>query len=240
MSPPGMGGGADPDQRAGHHTRKSATYHSADTNQHNAQVGAFPQCSRCGARVLHHAAAVCSHCRIGPPASHAPIQPERPADTRTFLQRRADRKHAERGDGELSNGRCVTGKTFHEFVEEFKAETAEPAPHSVGQFSGPRPTAAPGANPAYVAAAIKGELAKLTNATEGVRNHTLYTASRRIAELLKAGHACGEQGLRDELERIAVSIGLGHGETRNTIQSAWNAATPRDIPASRTTYEIQR
>jgi hypothetical protein len=33
-------------------------------------AGAHPRCTGCGARVLHHAVKMCSHCKNGAPASH--------------------------------------------------------------------------------------------------------------------------------------------------------------------------
>jgi hypothetical protein len=95
-----------------------------------------------------------------------------------------------------------------------------------------RPTAIaqPGRNPAYVAAAIRGELGELANAREGTRNDTLNRVAFRIFAFVKAGHA-DEKAARAEMTRIAAANGLPHSEIQSTLRSAWNSASPCDVPA---------
>ena len=90
--------------------------------------------------------------------------------------------------------------------------------------------AQPGHNPAYVAAAIRGDLHRLAAATEGSRNHTLHSVACNIFEFVKGGHA-NEIAARAELERIATAIGLGHYEIQATLRSAWGRVGPRSVPA---------
>jgi hypothetical protein len=96
----------------------------------------------------------------------------------------------------------------------------------------PRPAAiaAPGGNPAYVAAAIRAELQRLADATEGTRNDTLHKVACRVFEFVKGGHA-DQNAAHAELERIATAIGLELREIHATIKSAWNRVGPRDVPA---------
>ncbi|WP_324667190.1 Helix-turn-Helix domain-containing protein [Mycobacterium canetti] len=92
--------------------------------------------------------------------------------------------------------------------------------------------AEPGGNAAYAAAAVAAELAKLAAAQEGTRNNTLNRVAFNVFRLVKGGHVDADVAHR-ELERVAASIGLPDREIRATLRSAWDAATPRDIPAAR-------
>jgi hypothetical protein len=103
--------------------------------------------------------------------------------------------------------------------------------------------AAAGHNPTYVAAAIRNELGRLAAAPNGWRNRTLNRAAFAVFQFVKAGHA-NEDAVRAELDRIATATGLtrctqpwcsppgSRCEIHQTIDSAWKAATPRDIPAA--------
>ncbi|BBY35882.1 hypothetical protein MMAN_57990 [Mycobacterium mantenii] len=137
-------------------------------------------------------------------ARAAAVDPEIYALSDGPTKRRADRIRAER-DGTI----LTSGKT--------------PAHH----------IAAPGTNPAYVAAAIRKELERLANAREGVRNHTLLAVACNVFEFVKAQHA-NEAPARAELERIATAVGLEAREIHATIESAWRRVGPRDVPAKTT------
>ena len=115
------------------------------------------------------------------------------------------------------------------FLENMRRRAASKAPR---HREAPQPTAIakPGHNPAYVAAAIRGELDKLANAHEGSRNDTLNRVAFRIFGLVKGGHA-DENGARCEMTRIAAAKGLSHSEIQSTLRSAWNGAHPCDVPA---------
>lgn len=87
-----------------------------------------------------------------------------------------------------------------------------------------------GTNPAYVAAALRGELEGLAAAVEGCRNDKLNRAAFAVFGFVKGGHA-DEESARAELERIASTIGLPHSEIQATLRSAWTSAVPRGVPA---------
>ncbi len=81
----------------------------------------------------------------------------------------------------------------------------------------------------YVAAAAVSELAELEAAKEGTRNDALNRASFSLACFVKAG-ALPEDWARGQLEARAIGIGLPVVEVRGTINSAFRAAQPRDLP----------
>jgi hypothetical protein len=106
------------------------------------------------------------------------------------------------------------------------------------RYRTPRPTARTqpaaiaqaGKNPAYVAAAIRGELDRLAAADQGCRNHTLNQVAFAVFGFVKGGHA-DEAAAHAELVRIAEEIGLGTREIHATLRSAWTSASPRDVPS---------
>ena len=63
---------------------------------------------------------------------------------------------------------------------------------------------------------------------EGTRNDALNRASFSLAGFVKAG-ALPEDWTRGQLEARAVDLGLSIIEARGTIDSAFNAAQPRDL-----------
>ena len=81
----------------------------------------------------------------------------------------------------------------------------------------------------YVAAATVSELQELESAPEGTRNHALNRASFSLAGFVKAG-ALPEAWARGQLEERAIRIGLPVIEARGTIDSAFRAAQPRELP----------
>lgn len=95
----------------------------------------------------------------------------------------------------------------------------------------PRPAARPlaGDVDAYVAAAAADELRTLEGAPEGQRNHTLNRAAYSLAGFALAG-ALPEDWCWQQLESRALGLGLPVPEARRTIQSAFDAARPRELP----------
>ena len=93
----------------------------------------------------------------------------------------------------------------------------------------PKPKPLNGDVDRYVAAAAASELTELENAPEGTRNDALNRASFSLACFVKAG-ALPEDWARGQLEARAIGIGLPVVEARGTINSAFRAAQPRDLP----------
>jgi hypothetical protein len=128
-----------------------------------------------------------------------------------LLKREADRIRAQR-DGELAT----------------PAATSRP----------PTVAAAPGANPAYVRKAIAEELGTLAAlpAVPNARNDTLNIVALKVFGFVKGGHA-DKQACWDELKRIGSAIGLTDSEmvgfdgSHGTLGSAWDGATPRQVPS---------
>ncbi len=81
----------------------------------------------------------------------------------------------------------------------------------------------------YVASAAAAELAELEGAPEGTRNDALNRASFSLAGFVKA-NLLPEDWARGQLEARAVNLGLSVIEARGTIDSAFNAAHPRELP----------
>ncbi|MEV5690716.1 bifunctional DNA primase/polymerase [Micromonospora globbae] len=82
----------------------------------------------------------------------------------------------------------------------------------------------------YVAAAIRRQVAHLTAATEGRRNHALFTSAVALGQLA-AGGALTETDVFAVLEPAALSIGLPAGEVARTIASGLRvgARQPRHL-----------
>jgi len=80
----------------------------------------------------------------------------------------------------------------------------------------------------YVASAAASELAALSAAQDGTRNDTLNRAAFSLAGFVKAG-ALPEDWARGQLEAHAVGVGLSAIEARQTIDSAFRAAEPREL-----------
>lgn len=83
---------------------------------------------------------------------------------------------------------------------------------------------------AYGAAALRDEIAVLSAAVEGARNHQLNTSAYVLAQLCASG-ALDEQYVRSQLWTTALSIGLSPSETGSTIESGFRAglAQPRQL-----------
>jgi hypothetical protein len=99
----------------------------------------------------------------------------------------------------------------------------------------PQPPAASGENPAYVAAAVAGELRKLAEAIphgpKGTgRNDVLAAVSLRLFGLAKGGHV-DQRAAEDEMHRIAQELGLGDAEINTVFKSTRERARPEHPPA---------
>ena len=98
----------------------------------------------------------------------------------------------------------------------------------------PPPRLEPKAPPAnienYVALAAASELTALSAAQDGTRNDALNRAAFNLAQFVKA-NALPEDWARGQLEAHAVGAGLSVIEARQTINSAFNAAQPRNLPS---------
>ena len=95
----------------------------------------------------------------------------------------------------------------------------------------PRPEAKPlnGKIDSYCAAAIADELRHLEQVGEGCRNDQLNRTAFAIAGFVLAG-AVPEDWARSQLETRAIDRGLPAHEARRTIESAFKAAKPRELP----------
>ena len=95
----------------------------------------------------------------------------------------------------------------------------------------PRPDPKPlnGDVSAYVASAAAAELSELERAGEGTRNECLNRVAFNLGQFVKAG-ALPEEWARGQLEARAAAIGLSTIEARRTIDSAFKAAQPRELP----------
>ncbi|GAA2352251.1 DNA primase [Catellatospora methionotrophica] len=78
----------------------------------------------------------------------------------------------------------------------------------------------------YLAAAIDAQVRHLEQATEGSRNHALYTSAVALGQLV-AGGAVGPQEIESLLTQAACRIGLRPMETARTIASGLRAGARR-------------
>ena len=97
----------------------------------------------------------------------------------------------------------------------------------------PRPAVLPvdtGRHGAYVAAAIRRQLAHLAAAPHGQRNHALFASAVALGQLA-AGGALTEADVTAVLEPAALAIGLPAGEVARTIASGLRtgANNPRHL-----------
>ncbi|GII03107.1 bifunctional DNA primase/polymerase [Planobispora takensis] len=110
------------------------------------------------------------------------------------------------------------------------AERLRPAPSPP-----PQPTVLPvhsGRRGAYLDAAIRASLAKITAVSEGNRNVTLYGAAASLGQLV-AGGALDADATEDLLLQAATAIGYPAAPARKTIRSGFRrgAMRPRRVPA---------
>lgn len=84
---------------------------------------------------------------------------------------------------------------------------------------------------AYGLAVLTGELDQLRLARAGSRNHSLNRAAFAVGEVV-AGGELQEAHARNELLRVALSIGLPEPEARQTLDSGFTAGArePRSAP----------
>lgn len=81
----------------------------------------------------------------------------------------------------------------------------------------------------YTDTAITNELNDLRTTAEGGRNAQLFKSAAALYGLAKGG-GCDRMAIHCQLEDTALAIGLDKNETQATLKSAWEAATPREIP----------
>ncbi len=93
----------------------------------------------------------------------------------------------------------------------------------------PEPSPPPANLERYVASSACDELERLESARGGQRNATLNGVAFNLAQFVKAG-ALPEDWARQQLETRAIAIGLPACEIQRTIQSAFEAAQPREFP----------
>ncbi|TDB81480.1 bifunctional DNA primase/polymerase [Micromonospora sp. KC721] len=108
------------------------------------------------------------------------------------------------------------------------ASLLAPAPRSADR---PAPVALPpDRHGRYVAAAIRNQVAHLTAAPEGQRNHALFTSAVALGQLA-AGGALTDTDVYAVLEPAALSTGLRPGEVARTIASGLRVGTrqPRHL-----------
>lgn len=96
----------------------------------------------------------------------------------------------------------------------------------------PRPQGKPltGDTSRYVAAAAADELRALESAGNGARNDTLNRAAYSLAGFALAG-ALPLDWCEQQLEQRGVELGMPLYQVRRTIQSAFEAATARELPS---------
>ena len=84
---------------------------------------------------------------------------------------------------------------------------------------------------AYLAAALRGEIAKVESAPAGNRNNTLFYAALRLANYA-AGGLLDWSIVEQQLTAAALSCGMPLQEAVRTIASAWNIGkhSPRGVP----------
>lgn len=99
-----------------------------------------------------------------------------------------------------------------------------------------RPRPAPAARPVgqpstYGFRALEAEAARVAEAAEGTRNHTLNRAAFRLAQLV-AGGELERADVEAALQGAAARCGLGEHEATRTIESGLNAGVqyPRSAP----------
>lgn len=80
--------------------------------------------------------------------------------------------------------------------------------------------------PAYLRSAVTREVARVSGATEGTRNYTLYVAAVALGQLV-AGGALPAELVTAELEQAALGVGLEPGEAAGTIRSGLTAGARR-------------
>ncbi len=98
------------------------------------------------------------------------------------------------------------------------------------QTAATKPTAAKTASPAYVEAALRGELAKLEQTVEGERNNQLNKSAFALGRFVGTGLLdCGR--VETELTRVALAVGLEEREVQASIRSGIEAGMrePREV-----------
>ena len=84
----------------------------------------------------------------------------------------------------------------------------------------------------FLNAALKGELARVTNSGPHEHNNALYIASVALGQLVAGGELDAYE-VTERLAEVALSVGQGEREARRTIASGLRAGAnrPRTVAA---------
>jgi hypothetical protein len=132
----------------------------------------------------------------------------------------------------VAAGSTVDGRSYDVLADREPAALAEWLTDrlaSTAHAPALRPVLAAGDRlPAYLRAAVAGEVARVAAAAEGSRSHTLFVAACALGQLV-AGGALPAELVTAELHQAATSAGLHPAETAATIRSGLRAGarTPR-------------
>lgn len=124
-----------------------------------------------------------------------------------------------------ASGRRYSADELREWIKNI---TPEPEPIKADAI---RRSTLNGSTSNYVKAAVESALANIANAGKGNRNNSLNSEAYGIFSLVKGGHV--PETIREDIERVALSVGLAKSEVRATLKSAWEACQPRDPPEPR-------
>lgn len=132
---------------------------------------------------------------------------------------------------------ALTGEpTGVSFIDAVRAhDGAEPAAGPLSRRGGTQmaPGAFEGGTSRWAAAALHGEVERVRQADEGVRNDTLNRAAFSLGQLVAGGELV-EAEVIEALESEALAVGLARSETTATIRSglAAGAKNPRAMPTA--------
>lgn len=133
--------------------------------------------------------------------------------------------------GEAFQVRIVKDDGPRYSAEEMRDWVASIRPKPEPVVSSPQRSRLNGSTDPYVKSAVERALSNLAAQTKGGRNDTLNSEAFGIFGLVKGGHV--PETIREDMERIALSIGLAKSEIRATLKSAWEACSPRHPPEPR-------
>lgn len=120
----------------------------------------------------------------------------------------------------IHEGGRTTAEALRAVLAPYQPRKAPPQPL-------PMPTR--GNTTPYAQRALESAASAVLGAPVGARNDILNREAHGAFGLVMGGHL-DEHEVRRVLERAAAGAGLSAGEIRTTLESAWRAATPREIP----------
>lgn len=85
---------------------------------------------------------------------------------------------------------------------------------------------------AYINAAYRGQMAKLTSTSNGSRNEILFKVAARLFGFVKAG-ALNQDEIERELWTTASAIGMTNQEIKDTLRSAYKRCDTAIIPSAK-------